>query len=92
MRVPSLSPNGILEVEYSALQKYSSPLAFSLFCCITTCNLNPFLFGFHVMDMNSTTENIKKGGPGVFYRGDKAVSSSIYRDQVMKEGLLIKVF
>uniref|UniRef100_A0A8C8MH78 Protein kinase domain-containing protein n=1 Tax=Oncorhynchus tshawytscha TaxID=74940 RepID=A0A8C8MH78_ONCTS len=36
---------------YSALQKYSSPLVFILFCCITTCNLNGFLFGFHVMDI-----------------------------------------
>uniref|UniRef100_A0A4W5LW19 VWFC domain-containing protein n=1 Tax=Hucho hucho TaxID=62062 RepID=A0A4W5LW19_9TELE len=34
----------------SALQKYSPLLAFFLFCCITTCNLNGFLFGFHVMD------------------------------------------
>jgi hypothetical protein len=29
---------------YSALQMYSSPLVFFLFCCITTCNLNGFLF------------------------------------------------
>uniref|UniRef100_A0A4W5L8H8 Rho GTPase activating protein 9 n=1 Tax=Hucho hucho TaxID=62062 RepID=A0A4W5L8H8_9TELE len=29
-------------------EKYSSPLAFFLFCCITTCNLNGFLFGFHL--------------------------------------------
>ena len=28
---------------HSALQKYSSPLAFFLFCCITTCSI--FIFG-----------------------------------------------
>jgi hypothetical protein len=39
-----------------ALQKYSSPLAFSLFCGITTCNLNGFLFGFHVMDVHKMVQ------------------------------------
>ena len=33
-------PNGTLFPIYSALQKYSHPLAFFLFCCLTTCNLN----------------------------------------------------
>ena len=37
---------------YSALKKYSSPLAFFLFCCITTCKLNIFLIGFHAMDIH----------------------------------------
>jgi hypothetical protein len=32
-----------------------SPLA--LFCFITTCNLNGFLFGFHVMDMHKIVKN-----------------------------------
>jgi hypothetical protein len=27
-----------------------------LFCCITTCNLNRCLFGFHVMDRHKTVQ------------------------------------
>ena len=34
----------------------SFPLAVFLFCCITTCNLNWFLFGFHVMDINKIVQ------------------------------------
>uniref|UniRef100_A0A8C7FSQ5 phosphatidate phosphatase n=1 Tax=Oncorhynchus kisutch TaxID=8019 RepID=A0A8C7FSQ5_ONCKI len=34
------------------LPQYSPTLAFFLFCCITTCNLNVFLFGFNVMDIH----------------------------------------
>jgi hypothetical protein len=40
-------------MNYSALQKYSSPLVFFIFCYITNCNLNVFLFGFHVMDIHN---------------------------------------
>ncbi|KAM9537119.1 coatomer subunit zeta-1 isoform 1-T1 [Salvelinus alpinus] len=42
---------------YGVQQKYSSPLAFFLFCCITTCNLNGCLFGFHVMDIHKMSPN-----------------------------------
>jgi hypothetical protein len=41
---------------------------------------------------NNTSENIKEDGPSVFDRGDQADSIPIYRGQVMKEGLLVKVF
>ena len=37
---------------YSALQKYSPPLAFHLFCYIPTCNLNVFKSFFYVMDLH----------------------------------------
>jgi hypothetical protein len=54
--------------EYSALQKYSSPMVFYLFCCITTCNLNRFLFVFHVMD----THKIVQIGEVKFQKIDEA--------------------
>jgi hypothetical protein len=41
---------------YSALQKYSFPLAFFLFCCITTWIINGFLFGFHVTDIDKIVQ------------------------------------
>ena len=41
---------------------------------------------------NNTTVNIKKEGPSIFDRGNQADSIPFYREQVMKEGLLIKVF
>ena len=51
-------PNHSSQVWYISLSniqclaKYSSPLAFFLFCCITTCHLNRFFFAFHVMDIH----------------------------------------
>ena len=41
---------------YTALQKYSSPLRFFLFSCITICNLNIFFIGFRVMDINKIVQ------------------------------------
>ena len=41
---------------YSAMQKHSPLLAFFLFCCITTCNLNRFLFGCHAMDRHKIVQ------------------------------------
>jgi hypothetical protein len=38
------------------LTKVFIPIAVFLFCCITTCNLNRFLFGFHVMDMQKIVQ------------------------------------
>ena len=38
------------------LAKVFTPLAFFLFCCITTCNLNLFLFGFHVMEIHKIVQ------------------------------------
>ena len=38
------------------LPKYSPHLAFFLFCCITTCYLNGFLFGFHVIDIHKIVQ------------------------------------
>ena len=49
-----------------------------------------FLYGG--VFVNNTTENIKKEGPSVFDRRDQADSIPFYRGQVMKEGLLIKVY
>jgi hypothetical protein len=31
-------------------------LVFFLFCCITTCNLNGFLFGFNVMNIHKIVQ------------------------------------
>ena len=47
---------GLFYTLYSALQNYSSPLAFFLFGCITTCNLNRFLLVFHVMDIHKIVQ------------------------------------
>ena len=47
---------GLIKGIYSALQKVFIPLAFFVFCCITTCNLNRFLFGFHVMDIHKIVQ------------------------------------
>jgi hypothetical protein len=33
-------------------ERIHPPWRFSIFCCITTCNLNGFLIGFHVMDIH----------------------------------------
>ena len=49
-----------------------------------------FLYGG--VFVNNTTENIKTEGPSVFDRGDQADYIPFYRGQVVKEGLLIKVF
>jgi hypothetical protein len=42
------------------LAKVFSLLAFSLFCCIKTCHLNIFLFGFHEMDKTVQIDEEKK--------------------------------
>ena len=56
LTVIDLSCFGYGNIIYSALQKYSPTLAFFLFCGITTCNLNRFLFGFNVMDIHKTVQ------------------------------------